>query len=273
MQKRGQVTIFIILGIVILSIVGFLVFQSDLFYKEELSDEEAEHFVDVQLEPIKTSIENCVSANLVKAIHFVSIQGGYFDPVYYETFGGYNVSYACWKSNNVRVNLLPLLTFVGDEILQYMESNENELESCITEAFDSFEDLNLDLTYDFDDLELSSPVINDNIRQDVNFPISVKRKGYDFVANIDELVVNLESNLKGVYDVAVDVVNAECSGTGFAIDDYFYEANQAHDIISLTIENTPIEEGEFNEYQPWYLVSTKMEEDGTPLKFHFCIEQ
>jgi hypothetical protein len=264
MQKRGQVTIFIILGIVILSIVGFLVFQSDLLYDRELSDEEAEHFVDVQLEPIKTSIENCVSANLVKAIHFVSIQGGYFDPVYYETFGGYNVSYACKEG----VNYLPTFVFIKNEILQFMESDISELDNCIETAFDSFNELDLKLSYSINDLVLGEVSGTNIFTQTINFPIEVKKKGYDFVANIDELVISVNSNLKDVYDVAVDIANAKCVTGEFVIDDYIWENSQALDIFSAYVTNGEDQYG----YFPWYLTSYENEEDGSSLKFHFCTD-
>ena len=263
MSKRGQVTVFIILGIVVIAVIAFFLYLGGIFTKEEMTREEAERFVATQIEPIKNIVRDCVKKDLVEGVLFVSIQGGYFDPIYYETFGGYDIAYAC-KEN---VNLLPLLSFIAGEIVQYQDSNIEETYACIESGFDKVEDRGLDLTYDFSNLVLSNPIItSDKITQEVRFPFTVEKSGY--TASVNEVMFEVKSNLAGVYGVAVDVVNAECGGAGFEVDDYVWEHNQALDIIPAFISNGPNQYG----YYPWYLTSVGMEENGEVLKFHFCIE-
>jgi len=72
MNKKSQVTIFVLAGIVILIGVSFLAGLE----KEEL-DEVIE--VPVEIKPIKQYLESC-TANLVKdALVYISKQGGYYD--------------------------------------------------------------------------------------------------------------------------------------------------------------------------------------------------
>ena len=253
MSKRGQVTVFIILGIVVVAAIGFFLYIGGVFTKEEMTGEEIERFVASQVEPVKKVVEDCVKKTLVDGILFVSIQGGYFDPVYYESFGGYDVSYACKDG----INRLPLLSFIAGEIVQYQNTNIDEIHSCIGIGFERFEDVGLDLKYDFDDLVLMNPIIvTEKITQEVIFPFTIKRSSY--TSSVEKVIFDIRSNLAGVYSVAVDVVNGKCSDLGFDRADYIWDHAQALDVIPALISNGANQYG----YYPWYLTSIEMEENG-----------
>jgi len=197
---------------------------------------------------------------------FVSVQGGYFDPVYYETLGGHDVSYACKDG----INSLPLLSFIEGEIAQFMaqDSEMDNIQNCISDGFNSLESRGINVEYSFGDLALPTPRINnDGMAQDIDFSYNLK-KGTD-VAQVGDLRVDVPSSLRAVYDIAVDVVNTECSGIEFDIDDYVWEASQAYDVLAASIANSQIVDG----YQPWYLTSFDPEGNGESLRFHFIIEQ
>jgi len=264
-NKRGQVTVFVILGIVLVALVVFVLYVNGVFVKFGLG-ESREVFVGSQVEPSKVVVRDCVERSLVDGILFVSIQGGYFDPVLYETFGGFDISYACEGG----VNHLPMLNFIGNEIAQFMnqDSEIERIHDCIGDGFGSIESRGVNVDYNFADLSLPSPnILNDQVSQDIIFSYSLK-KG-DETAQVNDLRVEVPSNLRGVYDIAVDVVNAECGGSGFDIDDYVWEHGQALDILAASIANGPVVE----DHQPWYLESYAAEGNGQLLKFHFVIEQ
>lgn len=278
MKKRGQITIFVILGIIVLIVIGLLFYFKGNLFKKELNDEEAQRFVSARVEPVKNVVVNCVGQKLMEGVRFVSWQGGYFDPVDYENIcvdydldsakclNNLSISYACKDS----VNRLPLLSFISREINQFMsdEAEKEELEKCVKDSFDDFEREGLELDYDFKNLFLYDPyIMRERIRQDIKFPVKISRSGYS--TNIKDLSFVLESSLFDIYMIVADVVNDECGGGVFEIDDYVWEHEQGGDILAASISNGPNEEG----YKPWYLLGYNEEEDGTPLKFHFLIEE
>jgi len=267
MLKRGQVTIFIILGIVIVAAVGLFLYLGDFFEGAEIDKEDSEAFVASQIEPTKKVVRDCVKESLIDSILFVSIQGGYFDPVHYELVGGYNISYSCKDG----VNELPLLDFISGEILEYMaqDSEIEKITDCIGTGFDVIEGTGIDLDYSFNDLSLFEPQItNEKAIQQINFPLSLS--SYDSVANVNELVIEVKTSLRSVYVIAVDIVNEECGNGNFIIEDYVWEDSQALDVPVASITNGPIGT---RTYQPWYLTSYEAEESGEFLKFHFLIEE
>ena len=267
MSKRGQVTVFIILGIVLVTVVALFLYLGGGLTTTGVDREDAEAFVASQIEPVKKVVENCVKDSLVDSILFVSIQGGYFDPVYYEDIGGYSVSYGCKDEYNG----LPLLSFIEREILEYMsqDSEREKIEDCISEGFSVIESQGLDISYNFGDLDLGEPQLTDDRAiQSVSFPLTLS--SYDSVASVSDVLFDVKTNLKEVYDIAVDVVNDECAGSGFEIDDYVWENSQAFESLAASISNGPVIA---DSYQPWYLTSYQAEENGELLRFHFLIEQ
>ncbi|MBT4334745.1 hypothetical protein HOD61_02920 [archaeon] len=189
MQKRGQVTIFIILGIVVLSIVGFLFMQRGAILGDELGEEELERFVGVQLEPIRTGIENCVEVSLLKSIDAVSMQGGKAFPA--ETislnWGESLVAYA--YDLNIPRTYFPTLYGFGNEVKKYMDLDE-ELEGCIESVFNTFDELDLSIS-EISPLELRVPLITDNqVKQEIIYQLEISRG--DYVATIDNMLTVIE---------------------------------------------------------------------------------
>jgi hypothetical protein len=278
MEKRGQVTIFIVLGILVLIVIGLLFYFRGSIFKGKVGEEEAQSFVAARVEPVKDVVRDCVRDKLMEGIRLVSWQGGYFDPVYFESvcvdydfeneecLENISIGYACKDG----VNTLPLVSFISKEIKQFMDDDREreELEACIKNSFDRFEAEGLSLGYDFSDLEVGEPaILSGRVRQSIDFPVVISKD--DYSTSFDELGVELKSNLLDVYNIAVDIVNTECGGNNFEIDDYVWEHEQGGDVLAASIANGPVSEG----HRGWYLESFKNEEDGMPLKFHFMIEE
>lgn len=268
MEKRGQVTIFIILGIVVLAVIGFVLYGQGLLTGSTLSDEESQQLVSAQVEPMKEYIKTCVKRELVKGVHLISVQGGYLDPADYEVLGARHVSYACMGGRT----LLPMLSSIEDELQRYMELAETRgsIETCIDD-FGFFRDTGLEITHSFSNMVTFTPeILQDRIRQELKYPVALSKQGA--TANINDLGFAIESNLTAVYKVASDVVIVECAGEDFDISDYFWNYGR-EDVLPASIENGYQTQYENAYGQAWYIKSFKPEEDGEPLKFHFIIEQ
>lgn len=80
MQKRGQVTLFVILGIVLVSVFSFAFFVRGFFVQNQL-EKEAEQLVSdfIQTNSINYYVSNCLERVSNEAMKKISLHGGVFD--------------------------------------------------------------------------------------------------------------------------------------------------------------------------------------------------
>ena len=81
-SRKGQVTIFIIIGIVLLIIAGIGIYLFNSTGVANLTDTEFESTktVDTNLRPIKMFVEKCMNDVGSKALKKIGRQGGYIQP-------------------------------------------------------------------------------------------------------------------------------------------------------------------------------------------------
>ena len=82
MQKRGQVTIFIVIGIIVLVLVVIFMWYQSTSVTKDIEDIAEEQLVDTtQLRPqIKTFVESCLREVAVPGIYLLGVQGGVLYP-------------------------------------------------------------------------------------------------------------------------------------------------------------------------------------------------
>ena len=216
MQKRGQVTIFIILGIVVLAVLAWLFFiQGDLL-GNITSDERADVFVASQVEPIKGLVDECTREQLVDSIIYVSRGGGHFEPPvgeeYCETYDDdleCEDSFLIAHSYDEGQNRLITLDKFAIELQDYMMEDKNldRLKECINNGFNDFEDKGLSISNR--EFILGVPEIGaEEVYQKVSFNLPLEIKKDDYVATVNEVVASANAPLKKVQNVAADIT--EC---------------------------------------------------------------
>ncbi len=185
MNKRGQVTIFVILGIIVLAIVGFVIQQRGYIGGGELDDESNEHWISSQIEPFEDGIETCVEGGLLRAIRQVLLQGGKSSPLADRSleWGGTLIARA--YDGTIPRTYLPTLTGLGIELQSYIRGDE-EIAECINGVFDSFEGIGMAVS-PIGDFNIGAPMISDNeLKQTINYPLEVQRG--DYTAIVDDLL-------------------------------------------------------------------------------------
>src|SRR3990167_4941783 len=85
-QKKGQISIFIIMGIIILVIGSIFVYQKYSINKSTSEDDVAfvSQEVPLQFQPVYAYVENCLISTSLDALEIIGEQGGYID---YGDFG------------------------------------------------------------------------------------------------------------------------------------------------------------------------------------------
>jgi hypothetical protein len=255
MQKKGQVTLFIILGIIILVIAAILAYVYGARTTTEGQQELNQPLTSSSLEPIKELIKTCTKISIEKGIIKIGLQGGYYQPAYFVQLGNYSVSYAYINNQN----RLPTLYQISKEIEKYTSSEESQKE--VEECIDDFKNFKKSYSMDIEDYEIKVGEISDtSIPIEVNYPITVSKD--DVSLELDKVAYNIDSGIGTAYKVATDITNSEVSSGTFDIDGYII----SH-VPLATIERQRDADNLF-----YYLESITQDTE-QPFKYHFIIKK
>jgi len=199
MKKGGQVTIFIIIGIVIISAIALF-----LFFRTGIS-------LDIgkgrEINPT-SFLDSCIEDKVKEAVEIISLQGGYISNPLHKTFKFEDekefrdISYLCYTQNYYVpcVNQEPMLIqHLEDEIKSYIS---DEVNLCFDRLTSSLKKQNYDVdeTYRGFEVELMPKKVIINIDAELtltksgetskeeNFKIIIPSRFYDLAIVVQEII-------------------------------------------------------------------------------------
>jgi hypothetical protein len=188
--KKGQVTIFIIVGIVILGIVLGMVYVSQYLVKEELKvieEEAGELFMTTSL--VKMFVENCLERVGEEGIFYLGWQGGYYQADYrHVDFSSVLVPYFYYLDNYY----LPDKEVVAEELSSYIMDN---LDKCINN-FEVYKERGAVISED--NLVVKSEIVPGKILIEAEYPIKIKRAGAAIA--LDRFLAEVELDFNEIYN-------------------------------------------------------------------------
>ena len=258
MNKRGQVTVFVIVGIVIVITIALIFYFLGDNIKRQTDTEVV--LEESSLDPMIKLVEDCVGDEVLKGVELIGLQGGYFNPPKYSQEGDYQVSYNCHKDGaGVYINRLPTLNMIAQEVEEYISASDSM--ELIEECIDGFK-VYKNQGYKIDDGNIGVGIsIGRNIIVYVAYPVEISRG--DFVSSFNGVKFQIDSGLMNAYLVAVDIINDECTGTIFDIDDY----------VSNGLPLAFIDRQLVNDIKLFYYLTTIPRGDVDTYKFHFIVER
>jgi len=228
MEKRGQVTFFVILGIIIVGSV-FMVYVYQDSINDFFSSLRAEE-VPEEAKAVQTFIYDCIEDAAMEGIEMVSLQGGYIEipwdsvPVgnvnmfsnRLNYFSGFETAYWNYQMDN-RLDVLniPEKSFIESQLSVYIEEN---LDVCLDD-FSEFEGFSLRTG----EREVRTSIGEDRVKVYVDFPV-VGSKG-DTGFKFSKFNKEIRTDLGRFYELASDIVEAET-------DEFFLE-EMSLDIMRL----------------------------------------
>jgi len=194
MEKRGQTTLFIILGIVIVAVlVSVFVFREDI--SKSVAERKEQTIVSQEpgISELQEAVDRCVEKTVKDAVYHVALQGGYFViPDGYETMSGITVAYA-YKNGRA---MLPSLDKMGDEMALYTAIF---MDSCMPSGFPGLE-LKTGIP------KTSVEFNDDTTVFDLEYSVAAKAGETEYKLRKDYKVA-LPVRVKKVHQVAQDVVD------------------------------------------------------------------
>ncbi|MFC1768788.1 hypothetical protein ACFLZX_03405 [Nanoarchaeota archaeon] len=207
MKKRGQITFFIIVGILMLfSVVLFLHFKSRIV---EVIEPEP-----VAITPVDTFVTGCVSSLATEAINNIGEQGGYVEiPESIRAnhnsylslfgFGDFIVPYWWYKGNSV----IPTLESMELGITSYVKDN---LKVCLG----SFAPLRTQFKIEeLGDIEVVTSINEDDVSVNLKYPLKVITLDNGSSQETELFNAIIPIRLKQVYLLARDIIDDENENT------------------------------------------------------------
>lgn len=199
-KKRGQVTIFIILAIVIVVILGtviYVVMRSDSSLG---SLEQDRTFVEGQLSGVQSYIKSCGEETVSNYVPELLKNGGKnsIEPHALTYYGG-DVNYLVYESQN-KMNLrVEIERRISEQVEQKLK------DECSLGAYD---DINPKTQKR--DMEVETLLLDDSIKVSVNYPIVFKKGKYQ--TEISDYSFSVDSSFGRLYRVADTITNREVNG-------------------------------------------------------------
>jgi hypothetical protein len=206
-SKRGQVTLFVAVGIVIVLLIGITLYSTtNLFLinptKEDLNEE---------LDAIRTHVQDCilesVDGPLGRPIIKAGLQGGYLAPSSgtYRLYNDNLVSYLCYNMEDTEqcMSRMLLRSNIEDDITA--EVTENIAQCMDVQGFRRFGGFDI-ITGAWN---VKTDIGKDRVNIMLDYPITLKSKRSDAEVSQDEFSRTFNYPLGDLYDVANTILDFE----------------------------------------------------------------
>lgn len=179
--KRGQISIFILISLVILIAFSFIIYLN--------SSEKAEVEISkiVSIEPIELFVNLCLNEIAEKGVYVIGLQGGYYDgDSLNEENPVVKIPYYWYEQEDK----MPSKEIIQEELTEYVELN---LLSCI----DDFKSLKEQgYTFTVGEIEAESLISEEDVIVTINFPIEAISGNNVFNLNEFSTQINFDFNEK-----------------------------------------------------------------------------
>jgi len=176
MQKRGQVAVFVVIGIAVVILFVLLFYYRNTLISAAKGTVDTEQYLNDQLINIQEEIiEKCVVSETNDAIKLFLDNGGQFvDPLNFLRYNEKKYRILCQNIPGKETCLSsPLsLTKVSEDFNFYLK---DKISNCLD--FSEFEDKNYELIYP-DELELNTAVNLDSVIVESNYPVELTRNEF-----------------------------------------------------------------------------------------------
>lgn len=208
MEKRGQITVFVILGIVVVALVVLLF----AFRKDIIPTSATPENLNSIMNDMNDHIEDCLKSSADGPLKRIALQGGYLSVPSgsYRLWNDYTVSYLCYNLPDTEScsNRMLVSSHMEEEISRAVEE---ELAKCIDlDAFSGGLFKTYSLTAN-QQMQVSTSIARDAVLFELEFPITLKSKSTDTVVSRDKFSASVDVPLGELFEVMQDIVDAETS--------------------------------------------------------------
>jgi hypothetical protein len=198
-NKKGQVTIFVIIGVILILVVTFLLSNSKL----ELFESKETKLIN----QVSDIVDSCIKINSEQGLFILGMQGGFIEldrtqlavPRSYIDLG---FKIPSWE---ILPNRVPTISSMEQELNEYVINNAG---TCISSNLEALNDI-----FDFEDfktLQINSKINQNNVVVESNFPITFSEKNSEEVVSIESYFLKIDNNNLGdLYNLGIEIYSTE----------------------------------------------------------------
>jgi hypothetical protein len=207
MRKRGQMTIFVIVAILIVA-VGILIY----FFRSDIGV-----LISGEIVP-NTFLGECIESTVDDGINLLSEQGGYADPEGFVLYGGKKIKYLCYNSEYYQTCLVqqPLILEHFENELADMVSARADV--CVVELKQAFESKGYSVS-GVEVAETTVEIVPGKIRVNIDAPMTVTK---DETQTFESYRKEVPGNMYDLLMISTSIVDYE-STYGDAPTDLYYD--------------------------------------------------
>lgn len=202
-NNKAQVTIFIILGIITLSIVGLSLYLTyGNFSKSKTTEAEKTISIPPELASAKDYIGNCFEETAEEGIYTLGRQGGYYNipdsistPVITESLAYYYLNKSI---------LTPSTQTIEKELEKYVSNNIDGCLSYLTEKGFTIQKGNKSVT---------AKILNKEVNVEVTYPLRLEKHGTS--GDLKNFPATIKSNIKKLQETSSQIVETYSQKAGF----------------------------------------------------------
>ena len=243
MNKRGQVTIFIIIAIILIVAVAFY-----FVLKDDISVDK----IPTEVEPVYTNLISCLEETTEEGVEYLGMHGGY-----YEIPEAVSISYFTddipYYYLNLKPNIPPIKRIEG-ELENYIH---NYLSNCLD--FKDFEEQGFEIREG--DLLVYVNINEKEIRTKLDYPLTIS-KGKS-TKRLREFEIEIDSDLERLLEVSEEVVNSYSEKPGFVCVTCLEEISNNNEV---QITSAPF--SNYDEESIFFLITSPE----TELNWKFAVE-
>lgn len=197
-MKKAQVTIFIVIGIVILVSLALIFIVAKIITLENIKTQEAKRQIPSQLVPVVSYVESCLKDTADKALTISGIQGGNlnFKPNTYLSLPDFNLTY---YSKELKLSAPPL-TKIENELSMYINDNKN---SCLTNL-NNFSEKEITIKKS----SVKTAIKENQVDFLLKMPITIIKDSQEY--SFDEFIYTSIVRYGKVYNLATDIAKVPC---------------------------------------------------------------
>ena len=231
MKKRGQVTTFMIVGLVLLIIFVLIFFLRDSLFEGIRGVEGTKMILSSQLEEINHKMDDCITKQSTEVLNLMAKQGGSVNPVNYRFYYGDKISYLCFNIPGTKKCVSNGLSIT--ELQNELNNNlKDVIKNCIN--IDSFRD---DRRYEMiiGDFNFNSIILEKTVLFNISYPVTLKRKDVELNSLGVSKTINVP--LAKIQQTVLDILNIESQTGDF--DNVMYTLSKRNEIKVIKKRPSP----------------------------------
>ena len=202
-NKKGQVTLFVVLGIVIVAVVFLVLYlKTNIFLFNPTVED-----LNEQMEGIKEHVANCLFTVSDEPIRRIGLQGGYLSTPggSYRFYNDTTISYLCFNIKG-KPQCMNRTLLKNDMEKQLGENIDFILRSCLdVEGFKMFGGFDI-ITEDW---ESKVDIRNNDVVVNLHYPIKLKSRRSEVEVSMNDFYKKFNYPLGYLYDTSQKIVETE----------------------------------------------------------------